>query len=100
MRDPENLEIWLRVNDQLRQKGHTKDMIFRYCICRCLNLRISELISMISTVMRLEPGDFILTGTPSGVGPIKVGDTITAGLGHDLMTMRYKVVSKPLLLHN
>jgi 2-keto-4-pentenoate hydratase/2-oxohepta-3-ene-1,7-dioic acid hydratase in catechol pathway len=48
--------------------------------------------------MRLEPGDMILTGTPSGVGPIKVGDTIEAGLGHDFLRMHFKVVPKPKVL--
>jgi 2-keto-4-pentenoate hydratase/2-oxohepta-3-ene-1,7-dioic acid hydratase in catechol pathway len=49
--------------------------------------------------MRLEPGDFILTGTPAGVGPIKVGDTVEAGLGHDFLQMRFRVVPKPKILH-
>ena len=49
--------------------------------------------------MRLEPGDFILTGTPAGVGPIKIGDTITAGLGYDYMTMRFRVVKRPEVLN-
>lgn len=48
--------------------------------------------------MRLEPGDLILTGTPAGVGPIKVGDSLTAGLGHDFLQSYWKVVPKPLVL--
>lgn len=60
---------------------------------------IPRLIAYLSSVMRLEPGDFILTGTPAGVGPIEIGDTITAGLGHDYMTMRFKVVQRPQVLN-
>lgn len=87
--DPVGVEIWCRVNDQLRQKGNTRDMIFP----------IPRLISYLSKFMRLEPGDFILTGTPAGVGPIQIGDTITAGLGHDYMTMRFKVAKRPEVLN-
>ena len=87
--DPSGVEIWCRVNDELRQKGNTRDMIFP----------IPRLISYLSSIMRLEAGDFILTGTPAGVGPIKIGDTITAGLGHDYMTMRFKVVKRPEVLN-
>jgi 2-keto-4-pentenoate hydratase/2-oxohepta-3-ene-1,7-dioic acid hydratase in catechol pathway len=56
--DPHNLEIRLWVNGQLRQLGNTGDMIFR----------ISKLISYISSIMTLEPGDIISTGTPAGAG--------------------------------
>jgi 2-keto-4-pentenoate hydratase/2-oxohepta-3-ene-1,7-dioic acid hydratase in catechol pathway len=55
--DPHNLEIRLRVNGQLRQ-GNTRDMIFR----------IPEQIAYISSIMTLEPGDIISTGTPVGAG--------------------------------
>lgn len=56
--DPQSLSIVTKVNDELRQNGHTKDMIFP----------VEELISEISALVTLEPGDVILTGTPSGVG--------------------------------
>jgi 2-keto-4-pentenoate hydratase/2-oxohepta-3-ene-1,7-dioic acid hydratase in catechol pathway len=56
--DPQNLEIRLRVNGQLRQQGNTRDMIFR----------IPEQIAYISSIMTLEPGDIISTGTPVGAG--------------------------------
>lgn len=65
--DPSDLRIRCRVNGELRQDGRTRDMIFP----------ISELIAYISAVMTLEPGDVILTGTPSGVGPIVPGDRVT-----------------------
>jgi 2-keto-4-pentenoate hydratase/2-oxohepta-3-ene-1,7-dioic acid hydratase in catechol pathway len=56
--DPHNLEIKLTVNGQLRQRGNTRDMIFR----------IPEQIAYISSIMTLEPGDIISTGTPVGAG--------------------------------
>ncbi|KAL4271819.1 hypothetical protein GQ457_13G005740 [Hibiscus cannabinus] len=68
--DPDNLELWLKVDEEIRQKGSTKDMIFK----------IPYLISHISSMMTLFEGDTILTGTPQGVGPVKVGQKITAGI--------------------
>lgn len=54
------------------------------------------LISYISKIFTLEEGDCIFTGTPSGVGPVRPGDVITAGLqvvgtGKDLSTIEFKV---------
>ncbi|CAL2226935.1 unnamed protein product [Prunus armeniaca] len=68
--DPDNIELWLKVDGELRQKGSTKDMIFK----------LPFLISHISSIMTLLEGDVILTGTPKGVGPVKVGQKITAGI--------------------
>ncbi|RWR94192.1 acylpyruvase FAHD1, mitochondrial [Cinnamomum micranthum f. kanehirae] len=68
--DPDNLELWLKVDDEVRQKGSTGDMIFN----------IPYLISHISSIMTLMEGDVILTGTPKGVGPVRVGQKITAGI--------------------
>ncbi|KAF3456254.1 hypothetical protein FNV43_RR00904 [Rhamnella rubrinervis] len=68
--DPDNLELWLKVDGELRQKGSTKDMIFK----------IPFLISHISSIMTLFEGDIILTGTPQGVGPVTAGQRITAGM--------------------
>lgn len=64
--DPSNLNVKSYVNGQLRQNGNTKDMIFS----------VQELISFISEVMTLLPGDVIATGTPPGVGSLQVGDTV------------------------
>lgn len=64
-------ELWLRVNGVERQRGQLSDMIHRP----------ADLIAYISKRMRLEPGDLILTGTPAGVGPVRSGDILTAGLG-------------------
>ena len=69
--DPrEGLSLICRVNDQITQAGSTSDMVFG----------IGELVSFISSIMTLLPGDVILTGTPSGVGPIEVGDRVEVEL--------------------
>jgi len=62
--DPTDMAITCRVNGRMRQFGLTRDMVFP----------IPRLIAYISAVMTLEPGDVILTGTPSGVGPLRPGD--------------------------
>ena len=64
--DPEDLLLETRVNGELRQSAHTSDMIFD----------IPTLISFISHVMTLLPGDIVLTGTPSGIGELHSGDTV------------------------
>ena len=66
--DISNLEIGLKVNDQIRQLGRTSEMIFK----------VPELIEYISLIMTLEPGDIISTGTPAGVGPLRHGDKVEA----------------------
>jgi acylpyruvate hydrolase len=68
--DPQQLAIWMSVNGTDRHRGNTKDMIHS----------IPRLVAWISSVMTLEPGDLILTGTPEGVGPLVPGDTIKAGI--------------------
>lgn len=70
--DPHNLDIRLSVNGQLRQQSNTSNMIFR----------VEQMIMHISSIMTLEPGDLIYTGTPEGVGPVQPGDTLTAELQH------------------
>lgn len=75
--DPQQLELWLDVNGQPRQRGNTRDMIFS----------CAQLVSYCSRVMTLEPGDLIITGTPPGVGMglkppqyLKPGDVMTLGI--------------------
>jgi len=60
------LSVQTRVNGEIRQNGNTRDMIFP----------CDFLIEFITTVMTLEEGDVILTGTPSGVGPLVAGDSV------------------------
>lgn len=50
--------------------GNTKDMLFK----------IPQIVAYVSRYFTLEVGDLILTGTPQGVGPVKSGDTIEAGM--------------------
>jgi 2-keto-4-pentenoate hydratase/2-oxohepta-3-ene-1,7-dioic acid hydratase in catechol pathway len=72
--DPREAEIKLWVNDEIKQNSNTRQMVFA----------IDYLISFISQIMTLLPGDVILTGTPFGVGPVKPGDIISIeiqGLG-------------------
>lgn len=64
--DPHELNIQMFQNGQLRQNSNTKQLIFN-----CY-----QLVSFISTNLTLLPGDVILTGTPSGVGPIQSGDRL------------------------
>ncbi|MFN3930013.1 MAG: fumarylacetoacetate hydrolase family protein [Thermoflexus sp.] len=59
-------EILCRVNGEIRQRGNTREMVFP----------VPKLIAYISSVMTLEPGDVILTGTPAGVGPLRPGDWV------------------------
>lgn len=63
---PGNQNISLLLNGQLKQKSNTRNMIFS----------VEELVSFISHIMTLKPGDVIATGTPPGVGPIQVGDIV------------------------
>ena len=56
--DPQNLDLWLEVNDKRHQDGNTRTMIFP----------VSTIISYLSQCMSLQPGDVIATGTPPGVG--------------------------------
>jgi 2-keto-4-pentenoate hydratase/2-oxohepta-3-ene-1,7-dioic acid hydratase in catechol pathway len=64
--NPNNLDISLTINGQVRQHSNTNDLIHN----------VESLIVTVTEVMTLEPGDTIITGTPSGVGPLKPGDEI------------------------
>jgi 2-keto-4-pentenoate hydratase/2-oxohepta-3-ene-1,7-dioic acid hydratase in catechol pathway len=64
---PADALITCSVNGQLRQMGSTRDMVFP----------VRQLVAYISSVMTLFPGDLILSGTPSGVGPLVDGDEVT-----------------------
>ena len=64
--DPGSVVLETYLNGRLKQQGNTSDLIYS----------IPELISFISNVMTLLPGDIIATGTPSGVGPMYPGDTV------------------------
>jgi len=63
---PDDLKLETYLNGELRQSARTSDLIFG----------IPELISFISSIMTLLPGDIIATGTPSGIGPLAPGDVV------------------------
>ncbi len=72
--DPSDALITCRVNGQMRQMASSRDMVFN----------IGVLLAYISSVMTLEPGDLVFTGTPAGVGALKAGDVVEVeidGLG-------------------
>lgn len=64
--EPGQLDNRLWVNGELRQQANTRDMI----------VGIAELIELVSSVLPLQPGDVIASGTPEGVGPFQPGDTV------------------------
>jgi acylpyruvate hydrolase len=68
--DPHELDIWLSVNGEERQRSNTGLLLFS----------IPEIIEFVSGIMTLEPGDVIATGTPEGVSRIVAGDRIEAGI--------------------
>lgn len=79
---PQAGAITLSLDGEIRQKGDLDQMIWK----------VPELIATISRQMRLLPGDLILTGTPSGVGPVKPGEWLEARV-EGLATLRVEVRS-------
>jgi len=79
--DADDLAISCRVNGQLRQDSRTSLLV----------RGVDELVSWISNVMTLLPGDVILTGTPAGVGPLVEGDTVSVSLS-SIGTLTNRVV--------
>ncbi|HWP26682.1 MAG TPA: fumarylacetoacetate hydrolase family protein [Xanthobacteraceae bacterium] len=89
IKDPQNLNMWLTVNGETRQKGNTRTMVFD----------VAHLVWACSQYFILEPGDVIITGTPPGVGLgmkptpkfLKEGDVVRLGID-GLGEQRQKVV--------
>jgi len=81
--DPQNVNLWLKVDGIMKQKGNTGDMIFD----------VKHIISYVSKIMTLQVGDLILTGTPSGVGPVEAGQLIECGIGitNTIRSMKFEV---------
>lgn len=67
VQDPHNLVLRTYINGELKQEGNTKDLVFD----------IPHLISYLSEIMTLTPGDMIFTGTPEGLADVKPGDVVT-----------------------
>ena len=75
------IEFSLKINDEIRQIGNSKDMIFSF----------DEIISYVSKFVTLREGDYIFTGTPEGVGPTKIDDHFEAFIGdHKLLDFNVK----------
>ena len=64
--DPVDVKVQTRVNNEMRQMASTREMMFS----------VDHLIAFISSVMTLQPGDVILTGTPAGIGSLRHGDVV------------------------
>ncbi len=74
-RTVQDINFRLEKNGEIVQQGNTRDMIFS----------IDELISYVSQFITLKTGDLIFTGTPEGVGPVKIGDTLQAFIEDKLL---------------
>ena len=81
--DPDDLKIETYLNGEIRQSARTSDMIFG----------VPELLSFISSVMTLLPGDVIATGTPSGIGRMNPGDVVEVRI-ENIGTLRNFVVEE------
>jgi len=64
--DPADVLVQTRVNGEMRQMASTREMMFP----------VEQLIAFVSSVMTLNPGDVLLTGTPAGIGPLQPGDVV------------------------
>ena len=71
--DPGNIPFSLKINGDLVQQGNSRDMIFSF----------DQLIAYVSKFFSLQIGDLIFTGTPAGVGPVKIGDRLEAFIGDE-----------------
>lgn len=84
--DPADALVSCIVNGEMRQMASTRDMVFT----------IRQLVAYASSIMTLEPGDLLFTGTPAGVGPLTPGDiveVIVEGIG----ALQNPVIAEPLL---
>lgn len=84
VKNPNALKIETRLNGQVKQSASTADLLFK----------VEELVSYISRHMTLLPGDIIATGTPEGVGPMKVGDTVEVEI-EEIGVLRNHVIEDP-----
>lgn len=73
--DPGNISLRLDINGSTLQEGNSGDMIFSF----------DRLISYVSGFITLKIGDLIFTGTPAGVGPVKIGDRLQAWLDNEML---------------
>jgi len=83
--DPADALITCHVNSEMRQMASSRDMVFN----------VRQLITFISSVMTLLPGDLIYTGTPAGVGPLAVGDVVEVSI-EGIGSLRNTVIAEPV----
>lgn len=77
----QNLNFSLDINEKRVQTGNTKDMLFS----------VDQIIAYVSQFISLKMGDLIFTGTPAGVGPVKIGDKLVAAIeGKELLNFEIK----------
>ena len=79
--DPTDVPVETYLNDELKQQANTNDLIYS----------VAEIVGFVSGVMTLLPGDVIATGTPGGIGPMSVGDTVEIRIA-PIGTLRNHVV--------
>lgn len=68
--EPGDLDLWIKVNGEMRQQSNTRHLVYD----------VPRLIEFASSFYTLYPGDILMTGTPEGVGPVRPGDRIEAGI--------------------
>ncbi len=77
--DPADVLLSCRVNGEMRQMSSTREMVFT----------VQQLVAFTTSIMTLNPGDIIMTGTPAGVGPLDEGDVVEcSGEGIGTLTNR------------
>ena len=77
----QDIDFSLKINGNVVQSGNTRDMLFS----------IDEIVSYVSQFVTYKTGDLIFTGTPKGVGQLKIGDFCEAFIGQEkLLEMRVK----------
>jgi len=81
--NPQNLVLQCTVNNEIRQHGSARDMIFS----------IDKIIAYLSSIFTIEAGDLIFTGTPEGVGPVHAGDIVRAELV-GVITITHPVIAE------
>lgn len=81
--DPDGLTVEAYLNGEQKQSSNTADMVFG----------VATLVSFISRIMTLLPGDVVATGTPAGIGPMQVGDVVEIRVER-IGTLRNQVVAE------
>jgi len=83
IKNPDDLQIETRVNGEVRQSDRTNGLVFN----------VAKLISFVSNVMTLLPGDVISTGTPAGTAPMKAGDVVEVTI-EGIGTLKNNLINK------